>query len=158
MIGLNESFSLAALRATTPRKNLMEKANMTRAMRDFIQSTLPGFPLIVESSDRPLHAPAPVDRERARAACAPMGALTTVVVTEDAHKRRRTWYIVEPDPSLAHHYAAQGFELVDGCKVLIDAEAMRPVALIDLDPASAASEADAPAPCGFNPYWDLSPA
>ena len=87
-----------------------------------------------------------------------MGVLTTVVVTEDANKRRRTWYIVDPDPSLAHHYAAQGFELVDGCKVLIDAEAMRPVALIDLDPASTASEADAPAPCGFNPYWDLSPA
>jgi len=136
----------------------MEKANMTRAMRDFIQSTLPGFPLVSESSDRLLRGPAPVDRERARAACAPMGALINVVVTEDAHKRRRTWYIVDPDPSLAHHYAAQGFELVDGCKVLIDAEAMCPVALIDLDPASASSDAEAPAPCGFNPYWDLPPA
>ena len=135
----------------------MEKANMTRAMRDFIQSTLPGFPLVQESSGRLSRGPAPVDRERARAACAPMGTLTTVVVTEDANKRRRTWYIVDPDPSLAHHYAAQGFELVDGCKVLIDAEAMRPVALIDLDPAATSSEADAPAPCGFNPYWDLSP-
>ena len=102
----------------------MEKANMTRAMRDFIQSTLPGFPLLSESSDRLLRGPAPVDRQRARAACAPMGALINVVVTEDAHKRRRTWYIVDPDPSMAHHYAAQGFELVDGCKVLIDAEAM----------------------------------
>jgi hypothetical protein len=136
----------------------MEKANMTRAMRDFIQSTLPGFPLVSESSDRLLRGPAPVDRVRARAACAPMGAFINVVVTQDAHKRRRTWYIVDPDPSLAHHYAAQGFELVDGCKVLIDAEAMRPVALIDLDPASASSDAEAPAPCGFNPYWDLPPA
>ncbi|HEY3179077.1 MAG TPA: hypothetical protein VGL25_09370 [Casimicrobiaceae bacterium] len=135
----------------------MEKFNATRAMREFIQSTLPGFPLFAEPSERALRAPAPLDRERARAACAPMGVLTTVVVTEDAHKRRRTWYIVEPDPSLAHHYAAQGFELVEGCKVLIDAEAMRPVALIDLDPASSSSEADAPAPCGFNPYWDLPP-
>ena len=135
----------------------MEKAHMTRTMRDFIQSTLPGLPLDSEPSDRSLRGPAPVDRERARAACAPMGALTTVVVSEDANKRRRTWYIVDPDPSLAHHYAAQGFELFDGCKVLIDAEAMCPVALIDLDPASASSEGDAPAPCGFNPYWDLSP-
>ena len=59
----------------------MEKANMTRAMRDFIQSTLPGFPLVQESSGRLLRGPAPVDRERARAACAPMGTLTTVVVT-----------------------------------------------------------------------------
>ena len=135
----------------------MEKANMTRTMRDFIQSTMPEFPLVSESSDRALRGPPPVDRERARAACAPMGALITVVVSEDANKRRRTWYIVDPDPSLAHNYAAQGFELFDGCKVLIDAEAMRPVALIDLDPAAVSSEADAPAPCGFNPYWDLSP-
>jgi hypothetical protein len=135
----------------------MEKAHMTRTMRDFIQSTLPGFPLVSESSGRSMRGPAPVDRERARAACAPMGALTTVVVTEDANKRRRTWYIVDPDPALAHHYAAQGLELFEGCKVLIDAEAMRPVALIDLDPASASTETEAPAPCGFNPYWDLAP-
>jgi len=84
-----------------------------------------------------------------------MGALRQVVVTEDADRRRRTWYVIDPDPALAHHYAAQGFELFDGCKVLIDAEAMRPVALIDLDPDSA--EREAPAPCGFNPYWDLPP-
>jgi len=134
----------------------MEKANMTRAMRDFIQSTLPGFPLDPAPISRSLRGSPPVDRERARAACAPMGALATVIVTEDAHKRRRTWYIVDPDASLAHHYAAQGFELFDGCKVLIDAEAMRPVALLDLDPA--ATFTDAPAPCGFNPYWDLPPA
>jgi len=134
----------------------MEKANMTRAMRDFIQSTLPGFPLDPEPIGRSLRGSPPVDRERARAACAPMGALATVIVTEDAHKRRRTWYVVDPDPSLAHHYAAQGFELFDGCKVLIDAEAMRPVALLDLDPA--ATLTDAPGPCGFNPYWDLPPA
>ena len=55
------------------------------------------------------------------------------------------------------NHGGEGFELVDGCKVLIDAEAMRPVALIDLDPGATASEADPPAPCGFNPYWDLSP-
>jgi len=133
----------------------MEKTNVNRAMRDLVQSTSPGFPLISDFAPRSLRAPAPVDRERARAACAPMGALRQVVVTEDAHKRRRTWYIVDPDPALAHHYAAQGLELVEGCKVLIDAEAMRPVALIDLDPAS--DVADAPAPCGFNPYWDLPP-
>ena len=133
----------------------MEKANATRATRDFIESTLPGFALIADRTSRSLRAPAPVDRARARAACAPMGALRQVVVTEDAHKRRRTWYVIDPDPALAHHYAAQGFELFDGCKVLIDAEAMRPVALIDLDPESA--EADTPAACGFNPYWDLPP-
>src|SRR4051812_48329624 len=60
-------------------KDLVEKANMSRVMRDFIQSTLPGFPMMPEASDRTLRAPPPVDRERARAACAPMGALSTVV-------------------------------------------------------------------------------
>jgi len=133
----------------------MEKTNVTRATRELIQSTLPGFPLVADPTPRSLRSPAPLDRERARAACAPMGSLRTVVVTEDAHQRRRTWYIVDPDPALAHHYAAHGFELFDGCKVLIDAEAMRPVGLIDLDPAS--SQKDTPAPCGFNPYWDLPP-
>jgi len=133
----------------------MEKSNATRGTRDSVQPTLPGFPLMSEFEPRSLRGPAPVDRERARAACAPMGALRQVVVTEDAHKRRRTWYIIDPDPALAHHYAARGLELVEGCKVLIDAEAMRPVALIDLDPASAV--ADAPTPYGFNPYWDLPP-
>jgi len=134
----------------------MEKSNLTRAARDFISSTLPGFPFGSESSTRSLRGSAPIERDRARAACAPMGALVTVLVTEDAHKRRRTWYVVDPGPALAHHYAAQGFELFDGCKVLIDADAMRPVALLDLDPASMLTEA--PAPCGFNPYWDLPPA
>ena len=134
----------------------MEKSNVTRTTRDFIQSVLPGFPMISDPTPRSLRSPAPVDRERARAACAPMGALRQVVVTEDAHKRRRTWYIIDPDPALAHHYAAQGFELVEGCKVLIDAEALRPVALIDLDPEL--TNAGAPAPCGFNPYWDLPPS
>ena len=77
----------------------MEKTNVTRATREFIQSALPGFPLVADPTPRSLRSPAPLDRERARAACAPMGALSTVVVTEDAHQRRRTWYIVDPDPA-----------------------------------------------------------
>ena len=133
----------------------MEKSNATRAARGVIPPSLAGFPLVSDATPRSLRSPAPVDRERARAACAPMGTLRTVVVTQDAHKRSRTWYVIDPDPALAHQYAAHGLEIVEGCKVLIDADAMRPVALIDLDPAAA--EKEIPAPCGFNPYWDLPP-
>ena len=98
--------------------------------------------------------PPPLDKARARQACAPMGALHSIVVTVDVRKRRRTWYIVDPDPAVAAQYSAVGLDLTPGCKVLVDAEAMRPVALVDFDPAVSALDAS-PMPHGFNPYFDL---
>ncbi len=135
----------------------MEKISLTPSRDAALQATLPGLPLLPEETGRAMRPRPPVDRERARQACAPMGTLFTVVVTTDSRKRQRTWYVVDPDPALAHHYAAHGLELVEGCKVLLDAEAMRPIALVDMDPASTLSDADPPAPLGFNPYWDLPP-
>ena len=135
----------------------MEKPILTHGSRAFMQATIPGLPIAPQELSRSLRARPPVDRERARQACAPMGTLSTVVVTEDSHKRRRTWYVVDPDPALASHYGAHGLEIFEGCKVLIDAEAMRPVALIDLDPAATQGDGDTSTPCGFNPYWDLPP-
>jgi hypothetical protein len=96
----------------------------------------------------------PLDKARARQACAPMGTLHSIVVTVNAHKRRRTWYIIDPDRAMSAQYAAAGFDLTPGCKVLVDAEAMRPVALVDFDPAVSA-QGDSPMPHGFNPYFDL---
>jgi hypothetical protein len=98
--------------------------------------------------------PPPLDKARARQACAPMGKLHSIVVTVDARKRRRTWYVIDPDPAVAPQYAAAGLDLTPGCKVLVDAEAMRPVALLDFDPAVSAEDC-APMPQGFNPYFDL---
>jgi hypothetical protein len=98
--------------------------------------------------------PPPLDKARARQACAPMGALHSIVVTVDTRKRRRTFYIVDPDPAMATQYATAGLDLTPGCKVLVDAEVMRPVALIDFDPAVSAEDC-APMPHGFNPYFDL---
>ena len=89
-----------------------------------------------------------------RQACAPMGTLHSIVVTVNAHKRRRTWYVVDPDTAVAPQYAAAGLDLTPGCKVLVDAELMRPVALLDFDPAVSAQDSD-PMPHGFNPYFDL---
>jgi hypothetical protein len=98
--------------------------------------------------------PPPLDKARARQACAPMGTLHSIVVTINAHKRRRTWYVVDPDAALAPQYAAAGLDLTPGCKVLVDAEVMRPVALLDFDPAVTALDSDR-SPHGFNPYFDL---
>ena len=98
--------------------------------------------------------PPPLDKARARQACAPMGALHSIVVTVDVKKRRRTWYIIDPDPAVASQYSAAGLDLTPGCKVLVDAEVMRPVALVDFDPAVSALDCS-PMPHGFNPYFDL---
>ena len=98
--------------------------------------------------------PPPLDKTRARQACAAMGSLHSIVVTVNAHKRRRTWYVIDPDRALAPQYAAAGLDLTPGCKVLVDAELMRPVALLDFDPAVATPIND-PMPHGFNPYFDL---
>ena len=55
--------------------------------------------------------PPPLDTARARQACAPMGTLHSIVVTVNPNKRRRTWYVVEPDFAMAEQYAAAGLDL-----------------------------------------------
>ena len=107
-----------------------------------------------EFAPRGVRMPPPLDKARARQACAPMGALHSIVVAVDTRKRRRTYYVIDPDPAMAPQYAAAGLELTPGCKVLVDAEVMRPVALLDFDPAVTAPDC-APLPHGFNPYFDL---
>lgn len=134
----------------------MEKFEFDRATGRG-QASLPGFPGHDEDESHSARRNALIDRQRAQQACAPMGTLTEIVVSQDADRDRRVWYVVDPDPLMAHHYAAHGLELVRGCKVVVDAEALRPVAVIELDPAVAGGGADTSTPCGFNPYWDLPP-
>jgi hypothetical protein len=134
----------------------MEKTFLAPVKQAAVQATLPGFAPLSDSAGRSSRARAPIDRERARQACAPMGTLVSVAVTVDAHERRRTWYVVDPDPALAANYAAHGLDITAGSRVLIDGEAMRPVALIEVDPGSLGDD-ESPAPLGFNPYWDLPP-
>jgi len=154
----------------------MDKAQMRAAARAFIRSSRPAMPALDEPPPRTTReqarmrerakmlddallptrgrTPPPLDKARARQACAPMGALHSIVVTVDVKKRRRTWYIIDPDPAVASQYSAAGLDLTPGCKVLVDAEVMRPVALLDFDPAVSALDC-APMPHGFNPYFDL---
>jgi hypothetical protein len=134
----------------------MDKAQSRAAARAFMRSPHARFPIFdddVARTARERRTP-PVDKARARQACAPMGTLLSVVVTTNAHKRRRTWYIIDPDVAMSAQYAAAGFDLKPGCKVLVDADMMRPVALLDVDPAGEAPDI-APMPHGFNPYFDV---
>lgn len=134
----------------------MDKFELRAATRAFVRASQTMFPA---SADNPLRGgrrvPPPLDKARARQACAPMGALHSIVVTVDAHKRRRTWYVIDPDPAVGAQYAALGLDVIPGCKVLVDAELMRPTAILDFDPVS--SE-EARSSAGFNPYFDLPPS
>jgi hypothetical protein len=178
----------------------MDKIALRAAARAFMRSSQPDMPppdqmLPRTTRERPspriedaaprarrVRTPPPVDQARAREACSPMGKLHSIAVTVDARRRRRTWYIIDPDPAVSAQYAAAGLDLTPGCKVLVDAEAMRPVALVDFDPAMSAAEPPheasrpsgggaaaqpqpwrdqtnaqdrLPMPHGFNPYFDL---
>ncbi|MEP6677976.1 MAG: hypothetical protein ABJB78_01665 [Betaproteobacteria bacterium] len=136
----------------------MNKINVERAVAQDVQASLPGFAAAEDDQGRGARRRALVDRSRAQRACAPMGTLVSIVASRDASDVRRIWYVVDPDPQMAPHYAAQGIRLERGCKVLVDAEALRPVALIEIDPDDADEGADMSTPCGFNPYWDLPPS
>lgn len=135
----------------------MDKLAQRAAARAFVRASRSMFGAGVEEDGRTARrVPPPLDKARARQACAPMGALHSIVMTIDAHKRRRTWYILDPDPAVSAQYAALGLDLVPGCKVLVDAEVMRPVAVLDFDPGVSAG--DDRSPLGFNPYFDLPPS
>lgn len=134
----------------------MDKIQLRAAARAFMRSSQASFSAADQAIPRTSREriPPPLDKARARQACAPMGTLHSIVVTVNARKRRRTWYVVDPDFAVAAQYAAAGLDLTPGCKVLVDAELMRPVALLDFDPAVSAQGVD-PMPHGFNPYFDL---
>jgi len=134
----------------------MEKFEIDRALARG-QASLPGFPATDDDEGGSARRNALIDRQRAQQACAPMGTLTQIVVSHDTDRDRRVWYVVDPDPLMAHHYAAHGLELIRGCRVVVDAEALRPVAVIEVDPAVVGPGNDTSTPCGFNPYWDLPP-
>jgi hypothetical protein len=133
----------------------MDKIQLRAAARAFMRSSQGTFPSPDHELARTSSERAPLlDKARARQACAPMGTLHSIVVTVNPRKRRRTWYVVDPDPVMSPQYAAVGLDLTPGCKVLIDAEAMRPVAVLDFDPAMSA-QGWGSMPHGFNPYFDV---
>ena len=97
-----------------------------------------------------------IDEAQARAACKPMGELETIVQAADAAGRVRTLYVIFPDLALKLHYQRLGFEIDQGCRVLLDAEALLPIAVLRLSARNGAGMPRPAAPsAGFNPYFDV---
>lgn len=86
--------------------------------------------------------------------CAPMGRLDYVVRTARPDAPVSTWYVVTPDPSAWRGYAAFGIEIDEGCRVVVDGDTLRPLAVLAADDGL---PEDPPPPCGHNPYFDSLP-
>jgi hypothetical protein len=97
----------------------------------------------------------PVDEMQARASCAPMGELETIVQAADAKGRARTLYVIVPDFAMKSHYERLGFTLEPGCRVLLDAAELLPIAVLKLARSVAPAPERCPSSSGFNPYFDL---
>ena len=100
-----------------------------------------------------------IDEAQARAACRPMGELEYIVHAADAEGRARAMYVIVPDLELKPHYRRLGFEIEAGCRVLLDASALVPIAVMRVSVrCGAGTPARGDASAGFNPYFELPPA
>jgi hypothetical protein len=104
---------------------------------------------------RPASTAVPIDEAQARAACAPMGALETIVQAADANGRIRTLYVIVPDFAMKLHYERLGFALEPGCRALLDAASLLPIAMLRLSHSAPVPDEPRPSAGGFNPYFDL---
>jgi hypothetical protein len=88
--------------------------------------------------------------QSAEASCAPMGRLEYVVESR-IRGDVETWFVVRPHKDLSQHYAAMGVVLSADCRVVVEAESLRPVGVL-------ACELEVvPSAAGYNPYFDLPP-
>lgn len=100
-----------------------------------------------------------IDEAQARASCKPMGELECIVQAADAAGGVRALYVIVPDLALKAHYQRLGFEIEPGCRVLLDAAALLPLAVLRLSVRNGtATPPRRPGPAGFNPYFDVPPA
>jgi len=97
-----------------------------------------------------------IDEAQARAACKPMGELEYIVQAADAAGHVRALYVIVPDLALKSHYQRLGFEIDAGCRVLLDAAALLPLAVLRLSVRNGHGTPPRCAPpAGFNPYFDI---
>jgi len=87
--------------------------------------------------------------------CAPMGRLDYLVQLARPGVKVHMWYVVAPDPSAWRGYAAFGIDLDARCRVVFDADTLRPLAVLGSD--DDALPAEPPPPCSHNPYFDQLP-
>ena len=83
--------------------------------------------------------------------CTTMGKLEYVVESRHDGETER-WYVVRPGREMAPRYQAMGFALTPGCRVVVEAQSLRPVGVLE------AELPEVPPPFGYNPYFDLPPA
>lgn len=96
------------------------------------------------------------DEAQARTACKPMGELEYIVQAADASGRVRALYVIVPDLALTAHYQRLGFQIEAGCRVLLDAEALLPLAVLRISVRNGEGTPSRCAPAaGFNPYFDI---
>ena len=76
--------------------------------------------------------------------CAPMGRLEYVVESHRRGKLQR-WFVLRPHEDLAERYAAAGLSLSPGCRVVVEAESMRPVGVLGSPGSVPPSSAELPA-------------
>jgi len=88
---------------------------------------------------------------RRRRRVAPVGQLEYLVESRRGD-RLETWWIVRPHASFAPRCAALGLALTPGCRVVVDANSLRPIGVLESIPSPA------PMPSGYNPYFDLPAA
>jgi hypothetical protein len=100
-----------------------------------------------------------IDEAQARAACAPMGELEYIIQAADGEGHARSLYVIVPDLALKPHYERLGFCLEPGCRVLLDAEALTPIAVLRVSQRMGVRATESvDQPSGYNPYFDLPPA
>ena len=80
-----------------------------------------------------------------------MGELEYVIESRH-HGSIETWFVLRPHRDLAGRYAEMGVVLSPDCRVVVEAESLRPVGVLPQDVPVA------PSPAGFNPYFDVPPA
>jgi len=89
--------------------------------------------------------------EGAHTLCESMGRLEYVV--ESRHDGRlETWYVMRPHPAQTPRYRALGMRITPGCRLVVEAQSLRPVGVLESE------QPEAPPSAGYNPYFDLPPA
>jgi hypothetical protein len=92
----------------------------------------------------------PLDDERL--ACSPMGYLEYVVESQQ-DGRTEKWFVLRPNEDLASNYLEKGVPLPRGCRVVVDAQSLRPLGVLPDD-----VPAPTPSTTGYNPYFELPPS
>ncbi len=93
-----------------------------------------------------------IDGQQAlHARCDPMGRLEYIIESRH-HDQVETWLILRPHASSANPCKELGMTLTPDCRLVVEAQSLRPVGVLE------SALPAAPMSAGFNPYFDVSAA